>query len=100
MSRKSAYALKGRDAAFAAAWDQALAAGTRRPRHEPALISSQGDKMDELHRPPVAPPPGDGRRVTNYVASNQDFHRYFLDFFANRDRDSDGPSLAARPACP
>lgn len=58
MSHKSSYALKGRDAAFAAAWDQALAAGTRRPPHAPALCASQGDEIDELYRPPVAPPPG------------------------------------------
>ena len=39
MSRKSAYALKARDSAFACAWQSALAA--RRPRR-------QGDKVEEV----------------------------------------------------
>ena len=48
MSRKAAYALKARDAAFASAWAVAARAGTRRrPR--------QGDKVEEVHKPPVSP---------------------------------------------
>jgi hypothetical protein len=47
MSRKSAYALKDRDPAFAAAWKAALGA------HE-------GDKVEEVHGPPC--PTGQGDR--------------------------------------
>ena len=43
MSRKSVYALKARDRAFAAAWAAAAKAGT------PASI--QGDKVEEVHAP-------------------------------------------------
>lgn len=46
MSRKSAYALKRRDPAFAVAWEAALQA--RRPA--PRL----GDKVEEVHEPPVS----------------------------------------------
>ncbi|HJU76901.1 MAG TPA: hypothetical protein VJ597_03105 [Sphingomicrobium sp.] len=41
MSRKSAYALKGRDPAFAGAWAAAMQA----PR---------GNKVEEVHEPPVS----------------------------------------------
>lgn len=53
MSRKSAYALKSRDSAFAAAWDAAcLTAGFER---------REGDKVHEVHDPSLAPPMGDKR---------------------------------------
>ena len=42
MSRKSAYALKGRDPAFAAAWAAAMQA-------------SEGDKVKEVEGVPVSP---------------------------------------------
>jgi len=51
MSRKSAYALKTRDPAFAAAWGLALNAAARRP--------GQGNKVEEVHEPPVPPSQGD-----------------------------------------
>jgi hypothetical protein len=51
MSRKSAYALQARDAAFAAAWAAAVKAG--------AGISRQGDKVEEVHGPRVSPSHGD-----------------------------------------
>lgn len=54
MSRKSAYALKHRDPAFAAAWDEAV----RAKRHHPLPIGREGDKGDDLHNPPVGPPKG------------------------------------------
>lgn len=92
MSRKSAYALKGRDAAFAAAWDQAVTVGTGRSR--------QGDKAHETHNPRFAHPRGNRRRVVNPADPGLDLYKYFLEIFANRDRDSDGPSLAAMPARP
>ena len=44
MSRKSAYALKRRDPAFAEAWNAALKA--RSPRR-------QGDKVEEVHEPRI-----------------------------------------------
>ena len=47
MSRNSAYALKSRDPAFAAAWDAALNAHRRRP--------GQGDKVKEVEGPPISP---------------------------------------------
>jgi hypothetical protein len=50
MSRKAAYALRGRDAAFAAAWAAALAARTA-PRR-------QGDKVEQVEDPPVSPGQG------------------------------------------
>lgn len=43
MSRKSAYGLKARDRAFAAAWTAAVRAG--------AASSLQGDKVEEVHEP-------------------------------------------------
>ena len=46
MSRKSAYALKGRDPAFAAAWDAAMRA-------------SKGNKVQEVEGTPVSPGYGD-----------------------------------------
>jgi hypothetical protein len=51
MSRKSAYALKARDPAFAAAWMAAVKAR--------ATTSRQGDKVEEVHEPPVSPGHGD-----------------------------------------
>ena len=51
MSRKSAYALKGKDCAFAAAWNAALSVG--------AIDCLEGDESNDLHNPPIAPPPGD-----------------------------------------
>ena len=48
MSRKSAYALRDRDTAFAKAWAAAL--GTRK-----------GDKVEEVEEPPVASSRGDTR---------------------------------------
>jgi hypothetical protein len=51
MSRKSAYALKDRDPAFAAAWNAALKARRRR---------RGGDETHEPHDPPVSLGQGDG----------------------------------------
>ena len=47
MSRKSAYALKGKDCAFAAAWNAALSVG--------AIDGLEGDESNDLHNPPIAP---------------------------------------------
>lgn len=50
MSRKSAYALRDRDPAFASAWSAAALAAFPRP--------VQGDKVDKADRPPSPPPEG------------------------------------------
>ena len=50
MSRKSAYALKARDPAFATAWTAAVKAGAKR--------LFEGDKVEEVEGPPV--PSGHG----------------------------------------
>ena len=50
MSRKAAYALRGRDSAFAEAWKAAGAAGI------------EGDKVSEARDPPIAMPKGDSAR--------------------------------------
>jgi hypothetical protein len=55
MSRKSAYALKARDPAFAAAWNAAVKAG-------------KGDKADKPDRPPV--PVAEGRKPARAELSN------------------------------
>ena len=54
MSRKSAYALKRRDPAFAFAW----AAATQASKGA-ALSLSKGYKMDEVDGPPISPGQGD-----------------------------------------
>ena len=54
MSRKSAYALKRRDPAFATAWNRAIAAHRARSRG----ILAEGDEGNDLHNPPVGPPKG------------------------------------------
>ena len=48
MSRKSAYALRVRDHAFAASWNAALKAG-------------KGHKVEEVHRPRISRSQGDNR---------------------------------------
>jgi hypothetical protein len=58
MSRKSAYALKDRDPAFAAAWNAALKA-------------TEGDKVEEVEGPPVSLSQGDIRtRAASSISSN------------------------------
>jgi hypothetical protein len=51
MSRKSAYALKSRDPFFASAWSAAATASAARPL--------QGDKVEEVHEPPIPSSHGD-----------------------------------------
>lgn len=51
MSRKSAYALKSRDPAFAAAWIAAAKAGVTGP----APDLPKGNKVEEVEDPPVSP---------------------------------------------
>src|SRR4051812_7224728 len=58
MTRKSAYALKSRDPAFAAAWIAATKAGAKQ-RARPAPSCSKRDKVEEVEGPPVSPGQGD-----------------------------------------
>ena len=81
MSRKSAYALKARDPAFAAAWTAAVNAGAAAPR--------EGDKVVEVRRSPVSP--GQGHTSPSRVERERRFARLVAGL-----RDS--RSLAPRPA--
>jgi len=80
MSRKSAYAAKSRDPAFAAAWS--AAAGVR------STARREGDKSDSSDRPPVAP--RDGNRRARFGARRPDAFARDLFFaeLARRTRDS------------
>ena len=82
MSRKSAYALRARDPAFAYGWAEAM-----RASQEPALSLSKGDKVDEVKGPPVGP------RYGNASPSRYERERAFSGFVAalrdwNRERTS------------
>ena len=81
MSRKAAYALRARDAAFAEAWAAAVKAGAERPL--------EGDKVEEVEEPPI--PLGLG----NASPSRAERERAFVGFLAQL-RES--PPLAPRPA--
>ena len=63
MSRKSAYALKSRDPAFAAAWVAALDAGGDQRR--------EGDKVEEVYEPPV--PSGQGNMSPSRIDRERAF---------------------------
>jgi hypothetical protein len=73
MSRKSAYALKSRDPAFAKAWEAALKAERAKTR--------QGDKMQEVEDPPVSSGRGDMRCRESEAATRD---RFFARLAANR----------------
>jgi hypothetical protein len=76
MSRKSAYALKARDPAFAAAWTAAAKAG--------AKGSVQGNKVDKVDGPPTPPARGDSRawRASLTSDSRSERARAFTDYVA------------------
>ena len=85
MSRKAAYALRHRDPAFAATWDAALAAHSRR------VTKVMGDS--KVHDPPFAPLLGDSvtlRRSRSVDAQRRD--RFFANLAATR--------VACAPALP
>jgi hypothetical protein len=94
ISRKSAYALKIRNAAFAAAWNAALVAGAKVWRQGPALNSFQGDKLAKVHNPPIERPEGD--KASRLTSRNLDaeMRDLFFSAVANRVGDSSPPSLA------
>ena len=80
MSRKSAYALKSRHPAFAAAWAAAVKAGSQ------AL--SEGDEVSEVSDPRISSRQGDSR-VANFDAELRE--HFFSRLAANR------PDSVARP---
>lgn len=80
ISRKSAYALKSRDRAFAEAWKAAIAAG--RPRRE-------GDKVGEVHGPRVRTSQGNTRRPRRTFDFNAMLRDdFFAGLAANRRDDA------------
>jgi hypothetical protein len=82
ISRKSAYALKSRDSAFASAWNAAIAAA--RP------VRRQGDKAHEVNGPRFSRGQGDRRSTSSWDAELRD---HFFSTLATKRRDS-----VARPA--
>jgi len=90
MSRKAAYALRSRDAAFGAAWNEALRATARQ--------AAQGDKVSEVYDSPFRTPQGDDfllRTDRSFDAAMRDL---FFAQLANRFDASRSTALArARP---
>ena len=101
MSRKSAYALRTRDPAFAYGWAAAMRASQEPaltlPKEpalslskESALSLSKGDKVDEVKGPPV------GRRDGNASPSRYERERAFSGFVAAlRDWNPERASASA-----
>ena len=96
MSRKSAYALKARDPAFARAWDTAVKAHSARRRgsetkdaREPPVSLGQGDKRTHARRSiSSTPQPGDARRLDSFRRDR---------FFARlAERNGESANLAHR----
>ena len=85
MSRKSAYALKLRDPAFAHAWAAAMNV-SRKPApslcKQPVLRLSKGDKVEEVNGVPVSPSYGNAspsrsereRAFSGFVAALRDWN--------------------------
>lgn len=92
MSRKSAYALKGRDARFAAAWTAALAAS--------ASIRRDGDKVDEVYRRGVRRAKGNKFTPRQSRAFKRNWGSDSFDSLWDSIIDSLGPSLAREHALP
>lgn len=81
ISRKSAYALKSRDRAFAAAWSAALGASAGRRR--------EGNKVSEVCGPRFQTPQGDARgprKNFDFDAMLRD--NFFAGLTANRREDA------------
>ena len=86
MSRKSAYALKSRDPAFAVAWSAAVTAGRSR--------RAEGDKVEEVHGAPVRRHHGDSspsrvdreRAFARFVSTAEERDRWFARLAANPGR--------------
>jgi len=86
ISRRSAYALKARDPAFAAAWMAAVNARSAARR--------EGDKADKTDRPPSARREGDIRAPRGGERPDAFARDLFFAELARRNRDSAG--LAGR----
>lgn len=80
MSRKSAYALKARDSAFAAAWAAALSARSAARR--------EGDKADNSDKPPCSRRQGDIRAPRRSARVDAFARDLFFAELARRNRDS------------
>jgi hypothetical protein len=101
MSRKSAYALKDRDCAFAEAWNAALEArDASRPK-----ATAKGDKSDKSDNPCTSPAQGDSGRAAaawNPLMDDEDGALRHVEaarrdrFFASFARSLDSAPLAAR----
>jgi len=98
MSRKSAYALKARDPAFAAAWDEAL---------KNARNARQGDEVQEVHNPRTSLSQGDKVRRTAPSKSSTQLRRieelrrdrFFARLAATRTPSAKGKEFrVARPS--
>jgi len=83
MSRKSAYVLKDRDPAFAAAWDAALR--TRKSRR-------QGDKVEEVEGPPVSSSQGNTLHAS--LRADRRADRLFVALGRSRRRPPGGRKLS------
>jgi len=92
MSRKSAYALRARDPAFAEAWEAAYRAGSQLERRL-APRPPVGDKADETDTPPSPPRHGDSARPDYDI-------RWFHGRRAQKRGESARPPLAAGQALP
>ena len=88
MSRKSAYALKGRDSGFAAAWKSALAAAA------PGPAKLKGNT--EVHAPPIGGPLGNSVALPRNRSLDTRRRDLFFAGLANRP----GGSAAACPLRP
>lgn len=93
MSRKSAYALKSRDPAFAAAWTMAA----RTASLQSLSVPPKGDKGNDVHTPPVEPLQGDKprNRVLDEAMRDSAFAA-----FVTRKRDLAMALLADAPPLP
>lgn len=87
MSRKSAYALKARDPAFAAAWRAAIDA---RP-----AARRKGDKVSEAHDPRISLGQGDRPPARNNLGRDRFARDLFFARLAGRDS---GPVADTAPA--
>ena len=87
MSRKSVYALRRRDPAFALAWERAIDA--HRARARGSVI--EGVKGNDLHNPPVGPPRGNAFAARARDAALRDS---FFAALATRHPDLDAVVLA------
>lgn len=92
ISRKSAYALKSRDPAFAAAWSAALGASAGRRR--------EGNKVSEACDPRFRPPKGDSRHPLQDLEFDAILRERFFTALSATRRDSAAPAYRRSLARP